>query len=694
MNGQDLIEVTKNFSLSKARVAHPEISEEQMRKDFTTWKSGGKFPSYMFEGLVDIPTTLTEHPKPELSPISPFLTGGTEFAGHLFGSIPGGIKQTLSGMTSPLPSVTEFGIPTSAPADPKSILEEIPGVQTIERLAHAKSAADVGDILGEDIGNILPFIAAGAAKPKMPMMEEPDFYKSEPYKKFMAVMPDMKPETLEALYNSGHLTELAKYMQPTMRENLPILQDYMNDWYEHNYLGAINMHPDVAEGITGDRIIAELEKSKMTGELANTFPEYNKAIDAELTRYKGRKYSLPDAAKLLKILNDETKKYHNMTPSERMSAQEISGHVEALMSADKAVRDLIDERLHDLGHQGIPEARAEHGQLQELRNSIQKKVGLAEKKGALKPSYGGIFLRGFSRHPLVSAGILLGGVAAHEPMVPLVALPAIEAVRTWQARNMTLNDLMSGAWKELAKGGPERNIPTYQPRPPEPYIESDISRPPGLPPVSSFSPEEPPRGPITSGAPPERLLIPENVPTKYSGMNAQTLQEVYKYSPTAKTDPEFMEEMKKKNLLGREKATPSQSPESKAGITSETPTKTVAPPQLDYDSMSNKQLFEQAMKEGSPHTYSPAMEVLKQRHVEEELPKVTNFPFTQSEGFKHGRLPDVLEPDVSETLRGLGYSKEQIDRMSPKDMDDILRKRLGIDPLGELMKRMYPFLPK
>jgi len=408
------------------------------------------------------------------------------------------------------------------------------------------------------------------------------------------------------------------------------------------------------------------------------------------------------------------------------------------MSADKAVRDLIDQRLAELGHKGIPEARAEHGQLQELRNSMQKKVGLAEKKGALKPSYGGIFLRGFSRHPLVSAGILLGGVAAHEPMVPLVALPAIEAVRTWQARNMTMNDLLSGAWKKFAKGGPERSIPTYEPKPPEPYVESEIMRGGGgqLPPISGLSPEG---GPTIPPAPSAQPLLPENVPTKYSTVDDESLKILYKHSPTAKDDPEFVNEMEKRGLdeeevkspsteepstdkildeygtvpdkeaalynvfvgarqkggkvnfndlkgydvvktkgytpdqvadylenkgikvLGREKATPSQSPK-KPKITSETPTKEVAPPQ----------------------------------ETPEELPQISRypFPFLEEEGFKYGRLPNIepLEPDVNETLRGLGYSKEQIEKMTPKDMDDILRKRLGIDPIGEMLGKVYPFM--
>lgn len=587
--------------------------------------------------------------KPELPSITPFLEGGTQFAGHLFGSIPRGIGQTLGGMTSVLPPITEFGIPSRAPADPRSISEQIPGAQTVERLAHAKSAADVGDILGEDIGNILPFAAAGAAKPKMPIMsEEPDFYKSEPYKKMIAVLSDMKPETLEGLYNSGHLTELAKYMQPTIRENLPILQDYMNDWYKYNYKDAINLHKDIAEGFTGDQIAAALEKGKLQGEMDKTFPEYNKSIDAEAARYKGRKYSLPDAAELLEFLNKETKKYHNMTPSERMSAQEISGHVEALMSADKAVRDLIDQRLAELGHKGIPQARAEHGQLQELRNSMQKKVGLAEKKGALKPSYSGVFLRGFSRHPLVSAGILLGGVAAHEPLVPLVALPAIEAVRTWQARNMTMNDLLSGAWKKLAKGGPERNIPTYEPKPPEPYVESETLGPKGLPPISGFPIE---RGPTIPPAPPTQPLLPENVPTKYSTVDDESLKILHKHSPTAKDDPEFMNEMEKRGLSSEVKI-PAESPE-KTSKTSETPTKEVAPPQT-----------------------------------------LTPFPFTKEEGFKYGRLPDIepLEPSIFHTLKSLGYSKEQIGKMSPKDMEDILRNKSGIDPYDEIMRKRFPFL--
>ena len=55
-----------NISVSKVRLKHPNITPEQIDKDFASYKSGGKMPDYFMDGIVEVPQ---EKPAGTLPPV-------------------------------------------------------------------------------------------------------------------------------------------------------------------------------------------------------------------------------------------------------------------------------------------------------------------------------------------------------------------------------------------------------------------------------------------------------------------------------------------------------------------------------------------------------------------------------------------------------------------------------------------------
>lgn len=285
------------------------------------------------------------------------------------------------------------------------------------------------------------------------------------------------PKQIERLSERGHMREFAAQQKPTtVREAADGLRDYMDQW-ENDTIGlAVNRHPGAT--LLGNNLASAIGRLK-NPVLDALFPENSKVIDEEMVRYAGQRIPLPDGRELLAKLNAASRALQKMTPESKAAAERASMGKAVLDEVTRSVRRELYGTLDRLGEPGIREARLDYAAMTDLHEVLNRNIPRAERMEAEKPKYLGVFTRGFTYHPLLVPAI--AGAVAMEPRVlpAVMAVPAVEALRTYGERAAVPNALLRKAMDKFAQG-PER---APLPKPPGPF--------PMLPPGPLIMPPSP-----------------------------------------------------------------------------------------------------------------------------------------------------------------------------------------------------------
>lgn len=303
---------------------------------------------------------------------------------------------------------------------------------------------------------------------KSPPKFEPEKGYQGLLKSFSSTDPEFKTH-IDRLSDRGHLTEIAKTLPKNFIEANHQLRDYMDKWEKTTIDPAIERHdpnskqyvgtPGFVKGDNISRTLSELKDPQ----LDVFFPGTDAYIAEEQGKFVGKQIPLSTARELLTKLNSYSAALEDMSPEDANAAKNKSVAKEALDATTDAVRNELYAELGKLGEKGIREGQKDYGAMKELKKNIYNNIPKAEKSHAERPSYSGIPFRSITRHPMITGGMVLGAEALHNP-APLAALPAIEALKTYNDRANTPNETLKKSYKNF-RGGPQVARPSFVPPP-------------------------------------------------------------------------------------------------------------------------------------------------------------------------------------------------------------------------------------
>ena len=199
--------------------------------------------------------------------------------------------------------------------------------------------------------------------------------------------------------------------------------------------------------MSGDAIAAEVKKLHNPN-LEKLHPDNATVIESEVLRYKGQQIPLSTAKELLVKLNAWTRELQSMSPESKAAAEHASMSKAVLSKVTTAVRDQLYNTLEGLGEQGIREAQRDYGSMSELHKALEKNIPRAERMEARKPRYTEAPITGYTRHPLLAAAMVGGGMFVNPILYG--APPAVELLRTIKAQASTPNALIKKALASYA----------------------------------------------------------------------------------------------------------------------------------------------------------------------------------------------------------------------------------------------------
>lgn len=252
------------------------------------------------------------------------------------------------------------------------------------------------------------------------------------------VTPDFGKH-LDRAISKGYLHDIEKTVKPKdMRAAAEAVLDRADRIQKDVVKPAINRHP--FETVSGDEV-GKVVNDIFTPEMEKFFPEALKKIAKETGRYAGKPITLPEANFLIEKLNAINRSLDKAAPESSSAAQRVNVSKAASKAAVVKLRELLYDKLEQLGEPNIREAQKDYGSLREVGEAMRKNVTRAERVGK-GPS---LAKSAFQKHPWMTLGAIAGAGLAHPSAL---AIPFMQWV---MERRATPNATIDRAFGRLGK---------------------------------------------------------------------------------------------------------------------------------------------------------------------------------------------------------------------------------------------------
>ena len=449
-----------NLSISKIQTSHPEITKDQIEKDFTAYQSNGKMPDYFKDGVVDIEQPkLLQHPTggpPKLPDISPFLNESAAQVGHFAK----GAAQGLEGMITQPPTYGgALGLPFNQPQDTFPVnngkinlqqpmsdtgmppenwqaslvnqLRQLPFVSSVESMINPTRPYERAETLG---ANIAP-VAAFKGLSEMTRTPELSELHNDISKKLVNALSPSKNNqnwspALKGVLESGDLASAiqdAKTINPLNKQPTNEPLDIKSHGDFHNAIGQrlqsfwndeVKPRLALTKGIDVDKnkVLSEM-MGVQQGISAKIEPEaYSRAGGEAANFYKSNKpFNVIEAQERVQDLNRRLDSFFK-APIPISEVEATAPKIASTLAERGALLEQIDNAVQKMSGDKVGDFKKRYGNLKtveeqafkaKIASEVRKSPGLSQ---AITPYMGGKILLGLgailSSHPGVGAGAL------------------------------------------------------------------------------------------------------------------------------------------------------------------------------------------------------------------------------------------------------------------------------------------------
>jgi hypothetical protein len=465
MNGDDGV----NLSISKIQSVHPNVTKEQIEKDYTEYKTSGKMADYFTDGIVeDIKSKgLMQHPTggpPQLPDMSPFLQESASQVGALakgagkgllgaitqppvFGGalkLPFGAPQETLGpdRMHPFPQETMSDTgqtPENWQASLVNQLRKLPFVEQAEKIINPKQPYERAETIGEVAA---PIAAYGAASKMTGTPEIPKLHETVTKRLTNALSPGKTNQNwspaLKGVLESGDLASAvqdAKVIDPITKkpttESLDIkshgdFHEAINQQKNNFWQKEVKPRLDLLKGQINKTEVLDEMGTVQKGISAKIEPNaYGKAGGEAANFYSNDSpMDYSEAQERVQDLNQRLNSFFK-APIPANEIEATAPRIASTLAERASLNKQIDGAVEKMTGEGIADFKKRYSHLKTIEEQafkakvaaeVRKSPGLSK---ALTPYMGGKILLGLTAilagHP--EAGAAIGGLGAAESVM-------------------------------------------------------------------------------------------------------------------------------------------------------------------------------------------------------------------------------------------------------------------------------------